>query len=197
MRRWSPIRPAVSGNARSAVLPYILAAAAGIFLLLQAAFGSWRMAAVAFFVLPSALVGGIIAVVIAGGELSIGSYIGFLALLGISVRNGLALISRYQALEQANSGNFGTDLAVLGAADRVVPVVGAALASALALLPIMLAGSRPGLEVIQPLAVVVLGGLVTSTLLHLFVLPAAYLRFWSPTVRESKTSLDDPSRLRT
>jgi Cu/Ag efflux pump CusA len=179
-------------DAPSRVLPYLIASAAGIFLLLQAAFGSWRLAAVAFFVIPSALVGGIIAVLITGGDLSIGSYLGFLVVLGISVRNGVALISRYLGLKQANAGNFGADLAVLGAGDRFAPVIMTALAGSLALLPVMFAGGRAGLEVIQPLAVVVLGGLVISTLIHLFVLPAACLRFWPSTARESTLSLHEP-----
>ena len=182
-------------NTQTPVWPFVVAAAAGIFLLLQAAFGSWRFAAVAFFAIPCAMVGGIIAVFLAGGDLSIGSYLGFLALLGISTRNAVALISPYQEIERERGKPFDAGLGVLGAADRVVPVVTAAVACALALLPVLIAGGRPGLEVVQPLAIVVLGGLVTSTLFHLFVLPAVYLRFWSPTLRDADVSvaLRDPA----
>jgi CzcA family heavy metal efflux pump len=169
---------------RSSIVPYVVASAIGVFLLLQAAFGSWRLAALAFFILPTALAGGVIAAGIAGYNLSIGSYLGFLAVLGLSVRNGIELIGRYVAQEQANTKSFGADLVVSVAGDRVVPIVMTALAVAAALLPILLAGGRAGLEVIQPLAIVVLGGLVTSTLLHLFILPALYLFFWSPAGRD-------------
>lgn len=172
-------------NSRISILPQLLASAIGIFLLLQAAFGSWRLATLAFVTLPSALLGGLLAVLITGNVLSIGSYLGFLALLGLSVRNGVALVSRYLALERTNAGSFGIDLAVLGAGDRVVPAVMTALACALVLLPVLFAGGRPGLEVLQPFAVVVLGGLVTLTLLQLFILPALFVHFWSPTVREA------------
>jgi CzcA family heavy metal efflux pump len=171
-------------NPRTSILPQVLASAIAIFLLLQAVVGSWRLAALAFFILPTALVGGAIALAIAGADLSIGSYLGFLAVLGLSIRNGIALISRYLELESANAGKFGDDLVLLGAGDRVAPAVMTAVAGALALLPILFAGSSPGLEVLQPFVIVVLGGLVTLTLLQLFVLPALFVKFWSPTVRE-------------
>jgi Cu/Ag efflux pump CusA len=156
--------------------------------LFQAAFGSWRLAAMAFVILPAALVGGVIAAVIDGGEVTIGSYVGLVAILGLSVRNGVALINRYQRLEQARGGSFDADTALVGAGERVRPVVMTAMAGALAMLPLIVAGSIPGLEVIQPMAIVVLGGLITSTLLTLFVLPALYLRFWQPTEAEGGLS---------
>jgi Cu/Ag efflux pump CusA len=178
-------------DTRRGLLPYLIASVVGIFLLLQAAFGSWRLAAVAFGIIPSALAGGIAAILLAGGDISIGSYFGFLALLGISVQNGVALVSRYLALEQSNAGSFGADLTVLGAAERAGPVLVTALAVALALLPALLVGNHSGLEVIHPLAVVVLGGLVTSTLIHLFVLPAACLRWWPAAGRETSLRLPE------
>jgi CzcA family heavy metal efflux pump len=166
------------------LLPYAITSVAGIFLLLQAAFRSWRLSALALVLLPGALVGGVIAAIIAGGELTIGSYIGFIVILAISVRATIALISALQALDSDRPGALDAALILRGAGDRVLPVVMTALAGGLALAPIIFAGSAPGLEVIQPAAVVILGGLVTSTLLTLFLLPALCLRFWTSSEPE-------------
>ena len=177
---------------RHAVLPYIIAAAVGIFLLLQAAFGSWRLAIVAFATIPAALVGGAFAILLAGGNVSIGSYFGFLALLGISVQNGVALVRGYLSLEKsAAASTLSADLAVLGAAERAGPILVTVLAVSLALLPALFIGNQPGLEVIYPLTVVVLGGLVTTTLIHLFVMPAACLRWWPASSRETLPGFDE------
>jgi Cu/Ag efflux pump CusA len=170
---------------RSSYLPYLIAAAIGVFLLLQAIFGSWRLAILSFVAFPAALAGGVVALLMTGTSLSIGAYLGFLALLGLSVRNGITQFSRYQALEQADVGRTGTEIAALGADDNALAVVITALAAAVAFLPVLFAGTIPGLELMQPLAIVVLGGLVTSTVLQLFILPAFYAAVWSPSVRES------------
>jgi len=169
---------------RTNILPQALASVIAIFLLFQAAFGSWRLAALAFFVLPTALVGGVIALAVTGTELSIGSYLGFLAVLGLSIRTGLSLVTRYLALENANAEKFSNERVLLGAGEQVVPTLMTVVATALALLPILFAGSNPGLEILQSFAIVVLGGLVTLTVLQLFILPALLVNFWSPTVRE-------------
>jgi Cu/Ag efflux pump CusA len=170
---------------QTSVLPYAIAAAAGVFLLLQAALSSWRLAAMAFVLLPVALVGGVIAAWIDGGQATIGSYIGLVAVLGLSVRSGLALITRYQALEQEAGGTFDAELALRGAADRLLPLVMTALAGVLAMLAVIVSGDIPGLEVIRPLAIVLVGGLISLALLHLFILPALYLRFWRRTQQEA------------
>jgi Cu/Ag efflux pump CusA len=170
---------------RSSYLPYLIAAAVGVFLLLQAIFGSWSLALLSFVAFPAALAGGVVALLITGTSLSLGAYLGFLALLGLSVRNGITQFSRYQALEQADAGKTGAEIATLGADDNALAVVITALAAAVAFLPVLFAGTIPGLELMQPLAIVVLGGLVTSTVLQLFILPSLYAAVWSPSVRES------------
>ena len=154
-----------------------LAAVIGIFLLLQAAFGSWRLAAFAFFTLPSALVGGVLAAWLTGGVISLGSLVGFFTVYGIAARNGIMLINHYQHLERYEGEELGLDLVVRGARERLAPILMTALATALALVPLVIAGNIPGHEIEHPMAVVILGGLVTSTLLNLLIVPALYLRF--------------------
>jgi Cu/Ag efflux pump CusA len=152
-------------------------AAVLILLLLQAAFGSWRLAAAAFLTLPAALAGGVVTVLASGGELSLGSLVGFMLVLAIAARNGLLLVSRCQQLERRHDGPPQPELVMRGAAERLGPILLTALATALAVTPLVVRGNIPGHELLQPMAVVVLGGLVTTTLLTLFVLPALYLRF--------------------
>jgi CzcA family heavy metal efflux pump len=156
-----------------------IAAAIAVFLLLQASFGGWRLAALAFLTLPVALVGGLLAALIDGAEISLGSLMGLLALLGIVTRNGIMLIRHFQNLERGGEA-LGADLVRRGAGDRLGPILTSASALALVCVPFVILGSRPGLEIVNPMAVVLLGGLVTSTLLSLFVLPALYLRFAAP-----------------
>jgi CzcA family heavy metal efflux pump len=154
-----------------------LAAVVGIFLLLQAAFGSWRLATVAFLTLPSALVGGILAAYLGGGLITLGSLVGFFTVLGIAARNGIMLINHYQHLETVEGEVFGPDLVLRGARERLSPILMTASATALALVPLVVAGQVPGHEIEHPMAVVILGGLVTSTVLNLLIVPALYLRF--------------------
>jgi CzcA family heavy metal efflux pump len=152
-------------------------AAVAIFFLLVTSFSSWRLAVLSFVTLPMALVGGLLAAYLGGGVLSLGSLVGFLAVLGIAARNGIMLISHYQHLERHEGEVFGTDLVLRGAKERLAPILMTSLATALALVPLVVAGSIPGNEIEHPMALVILGGLVTSTLLNLFVLPPLYLRF--------------------
>ena len=153
-----------------------IAAALASFLLLQAAFRSWSVAALVFLTLPLALVGGLAVALISGGELSLGSLLGLLAVLVLATRTGLVLIRHMQDLAP-EIGRFGPALVERGAQERLRPILTSAAAIAAVMLPFAIAGSPPGLEVVHPMATVVLGGLVTSTLLSLFVLPALYLRF--------------------
>jgi CzcA family heavy metal efflux pump len=164
-----------------------IAAAVGIFLLLQAAFGSWRLATLTFLSLPLALAGGAIAAFAARDVVSLGSLLGFLAVLGIAARNGITLIAHYQYLEEHEGMKFGPDLVLRGARERFAPIVLTALTTALALTPLLVSGSIAGQEIAHPIGVIVLGGLVTSTLLNLFVVPALYLRFGSPRGRAATT----------
>jgi Cu/Ag efflux pump CusA len=153
------------------------AAVLAVFLLLHAAFGSWRLALLLFATLPSALVGGILAAYFGGGVLSLGSLVGLFTVLGIAARNGIMLINHYQHLERHEGETLGLDLVLRGARERLSPILMTALATGLALVPLVVLGDTPGHEVELPMAIVILGGLVTSTLLNLFVMPALYLRF--------------------
>ncbi len=165
------------------LIAVVVVAVLGIFLLLQAAFASWRLATLAFLTLPTALAGGVLAALAGGGILSLGSLIGFFTVLGIAVRNGILLIEHYQHLEQQAGELFGPELVLRGARERLAPIVMTALATALALVPFVIFGAIPGLEIVYPMAVVTLGGLVTALVLNLFIVPALYLRFGASPAR--------------
>jgi Cu/Ag efflux pump CusA len=149
----------------------------GILLLLHADFRSPRLVLLVFASLPFALVGGVAATLLTGGVLSLGSLVGFVTVLGIAARNGIMLVSHYRHLETEESQPFGQDSVLRGSEERLAPILMTALATGLALLPIVVGGNKPGHEIEHPLAVVILGGLVTSTILNLFLMPALYLRF--------------------
>ena len=169
-----------------------LAAALAALLLLQAAFRSWRLAALVFLALPVALLGGAVAALADGAELSLGAALGLLALFGLAVGNGMMLICHLQRLRAAEGEAFGSELVERGARERLTPILTTAVAVVVVALPFVVLGSRPGLEVVSPMALVVLGGLVTSTFLSLFLLPALYLRFGGrePTVFPEEELLD-------
>lgn len=152
-------------------------AAVGVFLLLYASYGSGRLALLSFLTLPIALVGGVIAAYMAGGVISLGSLVGFFTVLGIVARNGIMLISHYQHLEREEGVEFGVGLILQGASERFVPIIMTVLTTGLALIPLIVSGNIPGQEVEYPMAIVILGGLITATLLNLFVVPSLYLRF--------------------
>ncbi|MEW6475978.1 MAG: efflux RND transporter permease subunit [Actinomycetota bacterium] len=154
-------------------------AALGMVLLLQAAFGSWRLGVLFALALPVALVGGVLTALAGGGTVTIGSALGLLTVLGIAARNGIVLIRRYQQLERREGEAFGLDLVLKGARERLAPTLMTAVATGLVFLPVLLLGDRAGYEVLHPMAVVVLGGLVTATLVNVFVTPGIYLNFGS------------------
>ncbi len=153
------------------------AAAAAVFLLLQASYRSWRLATLSFLTLPFALVGGVIGAYIGGGIVSLGTLIGFFTVLGIVARNGIMLISHYQHLEDEEDVPFGVDLVLRGAQERLIPILMTVLTTGLALVPLIISGDIPGQEIEYPMAIVILGGLITATLLNLFVVPSLYLAF--------------------
>jgi CzcA family heavy metal efflux pump len=164
-----------------------------ILVLLQAAFGSWRLAALLFLTLPMALVGGVL---VAWGGLhviTLGALVGFFTVLGIAARNGILLISHFRHLEQYEGVKFGPGLVLRGASERLSPIMMTALATALALLPLVIYGNRPGQEIEFPMAIVILGGLLTATLLNLFVVPALYLHFGRGKAGEAAQVEDDGS----
>ena len=127
--------------------------------------------------IPFALIGGVASVFLTGGVLSLGSLVGFVTVLGIAARNGIMLISHYRHLEDQEHVPFGRELVMRGAEERLAPILMTALVTSLALVPIVLGGDRSGHEIEHPMAVVIIGGLVTSTVLNLFLLPAIYLRY--------------------
>jgi CzcA family heavy metal efflux pump len=163
--------------AQNRLLESSILAAIAILLLLQASFRRWRLAFLSFVTLPMALVGGILAAWIGGGIVSLGSLVGFFTVFGIAARNGILLVNHWQHLEQHEGMKFGPALVLRGARERLSPILMTSLATGLALVPLVVLGERPGHEIEHPLAVVVLGGLVTSTLLNLFIVPSLYLRF--------------------
>jgi Cu/Ag efflux pump CusA len=149
----------------------------GIFLLLQMDFASTRLALLVFLTLPFALIGGVLGAFLSGGILSLGSLVGFVTVLGIAARNGIMLVSHYRHLEHVEGEPFGLRLIMRGAEERLAPILMTALCAGLALLPLVVAGNRPGYEIEHPLAVVILGGLITSTTMNLLLLPAMYWLF--------------------
>ncbi len=159
------------------IVAFTLAAALAIFLLMQAAFRSWKIAALAFLSLPAALGGGVLAALLLGDGITLGVMTGLLALLGLAARNGIVLLRHLQQLERDGGEEFGAELVARGAQERLAPVLATAAALGAAMLPFLFMGSIAGLEIVHPMAVVLLCGLATSSALTLFLLPALYLRF--------------------
>jgi len=160
----------------------------GIFLILMVSLGNFRLAALAFVTMPMALVGGLVAAYWTGGVISLGSLVGFFTVLGIVARNGIMMISHYKHLEEFEGEAFGRDLVLRGSQERISPITMTALTTGLALVPLIISGNIPGQEIEYPMAIVILGGLVTSTLLNLFVVPSLYLRFGKPRAEADPTT---------
>lgn len=144
-----------------------------IFLLLYGQFKNVRQASAVLLNLPLALIGGVFAIFFADGIISIPAIIGFISLFGIATRNGMLLIDRYNELRQ--SGLSLHDAVMRGSLDRLNPILMTALTSALALIPLALGGDLPGNEIQSPMAKVLLGGLLTSTMLNGFIVPVVYI----------------------
>ena len=176
-------------DAQQRTLGLAIAALIGIFLLLQASLRSWRLALIAFLALPASIVGGVLATYAGSGVLTLGSIVGFFAVLGIAARNGILLINHYQRLEEQEGVPFGLDLVVRGARERLSPILASSTAVIAALLPIVVLGQIPGLEFVQPTAIVIVGGVVASTLVTLFVIPALYLAVGSGADRQPDLGL--------
>ncbi|MDH4239203.1 MAG: efflux RND transporter permease subunit [Phycisphaerae bacterium] len=149
----------------------------GIFFIVYTDFSSFRLALLLMLCLPIALTGSIFAALLGGGVLSLGSIVGFVTVLGIVGRNGVMLISHYRNLETEEKVPFSEELIVRGAMERLSPILMTALTTALALVPIAIGGQKPGQEIEHPMAIVIMGGLVTSTLLNLLIMPALYWKF--------------------
>jgi Cu/Ag efflux pump CusA len=163
-------------EARRELLLNSLLAAVGIVLLLWLAFGESSRVALVLTNLPFALVGGVLAVFATGGLLSLGSLVGFVTLFGIATRNAVMLVSHYDHLVDVEAVPWGREAATRGALERLGPILMTALVTGLGLLPLAIGSGDPGREIEGPMAIVILGGLATSTVLTLFVLPTLALR---------------------
>ncbi|MBV8879641.1 MAG: efflux RND transporter permease subunit [Planctomycetaceae bacterium] len=164
-------------SARHELLMHSLLAGAGVLLLLAMVFRRLRNLLLVLANLPFALVGGVLAVYFTEGVLSIGSLVGFVTLFGITTRNSIMMVSHFEHLVGVEGRPWGLETALRGASERLVPVLMTALVTALGLLPIALGSEEAGREIEGPMAIVILGGLATSTLLNLLVLPTLALRF--------------------
>jgi Cu/Ag efflux pump CusA len=142
--------------------------------------------------LPLALIGGVVGVYLSGGVLSVASIIGFITLFGIATRNGVMMVAHIRHLNDTGEAPDFISAVRQGAMERLVPILMTALATALALVPLALAAGEPGSEIQAPMAMVILCGLTTSTILNMIVLPALYARFGRKGARDASASDADP-----
>ncbi len=164
-------------RARRDLIAHSLLAGVGIFILLYVAFRNLRNLAITFMNLPFALSGGVVAVLATGGWLSLGSLVGFVTLFGITLRNSIMLVSHYQHLVEVEGATWSSETALRGAQERLPSILMTALVTALGLLPLALGSGQPGREIEGPMATIIVGGLVTSTLLNLVILPTVLLHY--------------------
>jgi len=166
-------------HAVSQMLLDSIIAAVIIFILLYLAFGNLRNLTLVLINVPFALVGGVLAAWIGGGYLSLGSIVGFVTLFGITMRNSIMMISHFEHLVTREGATWGRDAALRGASERLIPILMTAAVTALGVLPLALGAETPGREIEGPMAIIILGGLITSTVLNLLVLPSLALSYGS------------------
>jgi CzcA family heavy metal efflux pump len=164
-------------HARRDLILHSLLAGSGVLILIYLAIGSFRLVMLTLANLPFALIGGIAAVVLTGATLSVGSIVGFVTLFGITVRNSVMLLSHYRYMIEEEGKHWGLETAVEGAQQRLPSILMTALVTALAMLPIAFNSDNPGREIMGPMAAIIIGGLVSSTLLNLLLLPGMLLRY--------------------
>jgi Cu/Ag efflux pump CusA len=152
-------------------------AGVGILLLLSIVFRNTRNLLLVLANLPFALVGGVLPVFATGGLMSVGAMVGFVTLFGITMRNSMMMISHFEHLVEQEGTTWGLEAALRGASERLVPILMTAIVTALGLLPLAIGSGEPGREIEGPMAVVILGGLATSTILNLLILPTLALRY--------------------
>ena len=156
---------------------------AGLFMLLVLALGDQRDAWLVMVNLPLALIGGVVGVFLSGGVLSVASMIGFITLFGIATRNGIMLVTHIRHLIEVEGVTDLREAVERGSRERLIPILMTAMAAGLALIPLAVAGGRSGSEIQTPMAIVILCGLMTSTLLNMVVVPTMYLRYGKPAVK--------------
>lgn len=175
-----------AAQARHQLWVHSLLAGAGVVLLLALLFGSGRNLLLILSNLPFALVGGVLAVVASGGLLSIGSLVGFVTLFGITMRNSIMMISHFEHLVTEEGMTWGPEAVMRGASERLMPILMTATVTGLGLLPLAFGTGEAGREIEGPMAIVILGGLVTSTALNLLVLPTLALRYGKFTSQKAR-----------
>lgn len=175
-------------EAKRQLIVHSLLAGVGILLLLYVALGGIRNTLLVLVNLPFSLVGGVIAALLTGGWLSVGSLVGFVTLFGITLRNSIMLVSHYQHLVDHEGMEWGLETAIRGAQERLPSILITALVTALAMLPIALNSDNAGREIMGPMAAIIIGGLASSTILNLLILPALMLRAGSFKRREDKAN---------
>jgi Cu/Ag efflux pump CusA len=178
-------------DAQNRLLAVVAGAVILVLLLLQAAFGSWRLAFLVLLALPAAAAGGLIATLATGDLFTLGALAGFILVVAITVRHAVALIDRFRRLAQAGEP-AGVDVAIAGVQERLVPIVTTVLATAAFALPFIVLGDVAGLEIMRPMAVFVLGGLVSSILLLLFIVPSIYLMSGPSPESETEALMSEP-----
>lgn len=166
-----------NAQSREDLIMHSLLAGFAVFLMLYLAFGQLRNLLLTFANLPFALIGGVIAAMFTGGWISLGSLVGFVTLFGITLRNAIMLVSHYQHLIDEEHCTWGLETAIRGAAERLPSILMTALVTALGLLPLAAGSGQPGREIEGPMATIIVGGLITSTLLNLLILPTILLHF--------------------
>ena len=170
---------AENAKSRESLIVHSILVGFVVLLLLYIAFGSLLNLGLTLINLPFALIGGVIAVIFSGGSISIGSLVGFVTLFGITLRNSIMLLSHYQFLVNKENCIWNLDTCIRGAAERLPSILMTALVAGLALLPIALGSNQPGKEIEGPMAAIIIGGLFTSTILNLLILPTILLNFGS------------------
>jgi CzcA family heavy metal efflux pump len=161
----------------------------GVLLLLYSYFGSMQLSMQVMLNIPLALIGSVVAVYLSGGVFSIGTLVGFITLCGIASRNGILMISHYLHLMHEEGMAFSKEMVIKGSLERLVPVLMTALTAALALVPIVMAGGEAGKEILHPVAVVILGGLLSSTLLDIAVTPVIFYSYGEKAAKKAMAKL--------
>lgn len=166
-----------NAKSREALIMQSFLAAVAVFLMLYIAFGQLRNLLLTFANLPFALIGGVLAVLFTGGWISLGSLVGFVTLFGITLRNSIMMVSHYQHLIDEEHCVWGLETCIRGASERLPSILMTAIVTALGLLPLAAGSGQPGREIEGPMATIIVGGLVTSTILNLLILPTIMLHF--------------------